>query len=167
MNYEEIEIQFRCQEALQEVQKKNTQIEIEQHEQKMKKAENMLEKVTLEQKPEQHSPSSLNSPAAEPEKDSSQDYNIFKHKMKTIKDIEFLMKNKAELFNVTPPNAKVEGKFGKTFESAQTNLSSNKISELSKIDPFSAEWTFSNEQGSKAEATDDQEQTQISKFRLD
>lgn len=29
MNYEEIEIQFRCQEALQEVQKKNTQIEIE------------------------------------------------------------------------------------------------------------------------------------------
>jgi hypothetical protein len=71
MNYEEIEIQFRCQEALQEVQKKNTQIEIEQHEQKMKKAENMLEKVTLEPKPEQHSPSSLNSPAAEPEKDSS------------------------------------------------------------------------------------------------
>jgi hypothetical protein len=87
--------------------------------------------------------------------------------MKTIKDIEFLMKNKAELFNVTPPNAKVEGKFGKTFESAQTNLSSNKISELSKIDPFSAEWTVSNEQGSKAEASDDKEQTQISKFRLD
>ena len=52
--------------------------------------ENMLEKVTLEQKPEQQSPSSLNSPAAEPEKDSSQDYNIFKHKMKTIKDIEII-----------------------------------------------------------------------------
>lgn len=29
----------------------------------------------------------------------------------SIKDIEFLMKNKAEIFNITPPNAKAEDKF--------------------------------------------------------
>ena len=29
----------------------------------------------------------------------------------SIKDIEFLMKNKAEIFNITPPNAKAEDKY--------------------------------------------------------
>jgi len=39
MNYEEIEINFRCHEALKEVQKKNTKMEIENHNLKMKLAE--------------------------------------------------------------------------------------------------------------------------------
>jgi hypothetical protein len=124
----------------------------------------MLEQVTLEEKPKEHSPSSHKSPASESEKSSFSDY---KHKLKTIKDIEFLMKTKAQLFNVTPPNAKVEGKFGKNLESAQTNLSSHKISELSKIDPFSAEWTFSNEENSKVEKADEKTSSEISKFLLD
>ena len=59
---------------------------------------------------------------------------IFKEEQ--IKNIEFLMKNKPSIFNVTPPNAKDEGKF-KNVESA-TTYETSKVSDFSKIDPFSA-----------------------------
>ena len=39
MNYEEIEINFGCKEAMKEVQKKNIKMEIENHNLKMKLAE--------------------------------------------------------------------------------------------------------------------------------
>lgn len=139
MNYEEIEINFRCHEALKEVQKKNTKMEIENHNLKMKLAEEQLQKIGLKQE----SPASF--------------------KEEQIKNIEFLMKNKPQIFNVTPPNAKDEGKF-KNLESGKT-FDTNEVSDFSKIDPFSASnFIFSSDKPSK---TDFDRGSKVSQFKLD
>jgi len=85
-------------------------------------------------------------------------------KEEQIKNIEFLMKNKPQIFNVTPPNAKDEGKFSKNLETAKT-YETSQVSDFSKIDPFSASnLIFSNEQPSK---TDFDRGSNISQFKLD
>lgn len=134
MNYEEIELDMRCREALKEVQKNNAKIELKEHELKQKKMQDSMQQLELKS----HNSTKLNSPEEMREPDPT-DYSIFKHQ--AIKDVEFLMKTNSQIFNVTPPNAKADGKF-KNAESSKTEASSSKITELAKIDPFGSNWIF-------------------------
>lgn len=107
-----------------------------------------------------------------------------------IKDIEFLMKNKKEIFNITPPNAKDEDKLkqskqkyklftesgGDTWKGFKTSniqresLTSFRTEESSArnsvhIDPFSQHWTFSS--SGQLDKSDKDDKIEISKFQLD
>lgn len=99
----------------------------------------------------------------------------------SFKDVQYLLEKKADLFNITPPNAKAEDKLKANKYKLQTTEEDSskiykgyKVSKVTKkservstaessggaIDPFSQDWTFS----SKKEGLD--EKVQISKFEF-
>lgn len=99
----------------------------------------------------------------------------------SFKDIKFLMENKSEIFNITPPNAKADDKLKdsrkyklypeaeqqkwrgyKNSSLVQKSARTTTAESSDHIDPFSQNWTFS----SKNEKLEKDQKVEISKFQF-
>ena len=104
MNYESIETEIRCSQALQELKdKKNTNDKLK-HQDFQGQARAATQEV--------HSFENLKNPENKENFEAkAQKESIFSAcGMQSIKDIQFLMENNSQIFNITPPNFKDEDK---------------------------------------------------------
>jgi len=145
MNYEDIEIKYRCQEALQEVTKNYNKIENTFADGQMATAARPFYKDRAFMK---------EIPSVKPNAHPSSKVMAGDKYNRPMQDIKYLMKNNKNIFNVTPPNKKDE----KGKQPSPTDiLTDHNVKKMEdrlthmNLDPFSQTWSFKDDPTSKFE----------------